>query len=466
KSIIQTKNNTVDAEKAGRKEHRQEAADTVNVGKNIYGMTLFIFAFLEKAKEKLQKQNRLSRSMASLAPESLTNISFKPPPAEFTVISCGPSVIQSLHKDLVQVLQKQIIERKVGVASFLRLNDMEEAAVLAKVKSLGISLELTQRQNAAAGNATKEEDMYVLRGLNKDVLSVLELINQAVQNALSEDLQAKEEATLALTVQWSIKDNDGSWHELSLRDNYSLEEAQLDGQPFVDVLNVAGIKFRVDVGAKTATDVSGQNYEVKRVESETALELPVQWEPMQDQVFKKVELQRSSVEYQNVASGFLKTAKYKIQKIERIQNLYLWHAFSICRQRILSKNGVANLGEYHLYHGTSAESCHCIERDRFDRSHAGKFGTLFGKGVYFAVAADYSARQFSPPDSSGYKRLYVARVLTGYYTKGNSTMSAAPARGPDPADCFDSLVDNVQTPTMYVIFHDDQAYPEYQITFV
>lgn len=57
-----------------------------------------------------------------------------------------------------------------------------------------------------------------------------------------------------------------------------------------------------------------------------------------------------------------------------MQNLYLWNAYSVCKQRILAKNGPAELGEKTLYHGTTAESCQCIERDRFDRGHAGKHG--------------------------------------------------------------------------------------------
>uniref|UniRef100_A0A3B5LL48 Poly [ADP-ribose] polymerase n=1 Tax=Xiphophorus couchianus TaxID=32473 RepID=A0A3B5LL48_9TELE len=159
-----------------------------------------------------------------------------------------------------------------------------------------------------------------------------------------------------------------------------------------------------------------------------------------------VELQPNSNEYQNVASDFLKTA-------------------NLCRQRILAKNGQAELGEKSLYHGTSAESCSCIERDRFDRSYAGAHATAYGRGVYFAVHAEYSAKGFSPPDQSGMKRLYVARVVTGRYTLGSSSMRAPPARGADPTDCFDSLVNNRQQPTMFIVFHDDQAYPEYLITF-
>lgn len=46
-----------------------------------------------------------------------------------------------------------------------------------------------------------------------------------------------------------------------------------------------------------------------------ALELPEHWEPMHQEVFKKVELQPNSSEYQDVARGFHKTAKNNIRKV-------------------------------------------------------------------------------------------------------------------------------------------------------
>ncbi|MED6253919.1 hypothetical protein ATANTOWER_008100 [Ataeniobius toweri] len=222
--------------------------------------------------------------------------------------------------------------------------------------------------------------------------------------------------------------------------------------------------FRSELESRCQQD--GQScLSLKGCAAPLALELPPHWEPMKGEAFKKVELQPNSPEYQEVAKGFHKTTQYNIQKIERVQNVYLWHAFSICRYRILSKNGEAELGEKLLYHGTSATSCNSIERDRFDRSYAGKHAAIYGKGVYFAVNASYSANKFSPADKSGLKRLYVARVLTGRYTVGHPAMKTPPPRGAEAADCFDSLVDNQQQPAIFVIFHDDQAYPEYLITF-
>lgn len=94
-------------------------------------------------------------------------------------------------------------------------------------------------------------------------------------------------------------------------------------------------------------------------------------------------------------------------------------------------------------------------------------GTAYGIGAYFAVEASYSANPaFSPPDNGGLRYMYVANVLTGRYTVGKASMKIPPSRsGSDPDDRFDSLVDNNQNPKMFVVFHDDQAYPSYLITF-
>ena len=44
-------------------------------------------------------------------------------------------------------------------------------------------------------------------------------------------------------------------------------------------------------------------------------------------------------------------------------------------------------------------------------------------------------------------------------------MITAPPKPHNPAELFDSVVDNMNAPGIYVIFHDAQAYPEYLIKF-
>ena len=60
--------------------------------------------------------------------------------------------------------------------------------------------------------------------------------------------------------------------------------------------------------------------------------------------------------------------------------------------------------------------------------------------------------------------MFLARVLVGTYTVGNPSMKSAPEI-PNTDRRYDSLVDNMISPNMFVIFPDDQAYPEYLIQF-
>ena len=92
--------------------------------------------------------------------------------------------------------------------------------------------------------------------------------------------------------------------------------------------------------------------------------------------------------------------------------------------------------------------------------------TVYGRGVYFARDASYSASdKYSTQDSNHNKHIFLVRVLTGEYAHGHSSDIQPPSRSSDDKDLYDSSVDDVQNPRIFVIFHDTQAYPEYLITF-
>ena len=60
--------------------------------------------------------------------------------------------------------------------------------------------------------------------------------------------------------------------------------------------------------------------------------------------------------------------------------------------------------------------------------------------------------------------MYQCKVLTGRTTKGCHTMRVLPKTSAGQT-AYDSATDDVRKPSMYVIFSDTQAYPEYLITF-
>uniref|UniRef100_A0A8C5JS33 Poly [ADP-ribose] polymerase n=1 Tax=Junco hyemalis TaxID=40217 RepID=A0A8C5JS33_JUNHY len=199
----------------------------------------------------------------------------------------------------------------------------------------------------------------------------------------------------------------------------------------------------------------------------TGLLLPPTWDPMENEQLKIVELKADSREYQDVQERFLQTCQsFRIEKIERVQNQYLWKNYQIKKCEIDKKNGHRN-NERLLFHGTSQESLTLINKKGFNRSYAGMHAANYGNGTYFAVNANYSAHDtYSRPDVNGKKYMYLARVLVGEYSLGiKGSITPAQKNVSNSVDLYDSSTDNVSHPSMFIIFNDIQAYPEYLITF-
>ena len=116
-----------------------------------------------------------------------------------------------------------------------------------------------------------------------------------------------------------------------------------------------------------------------------------------------------------------------------------------------------------LFHGTSSDVIDAICKHNFDHRCHGKNGTKYGKGSYFAVKASYSNNY-----CSGQTRfMFLARVLTGEFKQGDESLHRPPLKDPrNPAsDLYDSCVDNESSPSIFVIFNDEQCYPAYLITY-
>ena len=85
--------------------------------------------------------------------------------------------------------------------------------------------------------------------------------------------------------------------------------------------------------------------------------------------------------------------------------------------------------------------------------------------MYFARDAKYSL-DYAPAGVGGRRYMYLARVLVGQYCVGtDSTMIVPPPKNPSrPEILYESVVDNQGNPSIFVVFYDNQCYPEYLIT--
>ncbi|XP_006905628.1 poly [ADP-ribose] polymerase 15 isoform X1 [Pteropus alecto] len=235
-----------------------------------------------------------------------------------------------------------------------------------------------------------------------------------------------------------------------------------------------GISTRTVEHNLLSTDYSseGQNYaQETRIadeqEEDRRDDIPENWTDMNQRLTCVIQLQPGQSEYNMVKDKFFQTChSYRIEKIERIQNEFLWQSYQIKKKQMDIKNGLTD-NERILFHGTDANSVPHVNQHGFNRSHAGKNAVAYGKGTYFAVDASFSANdKYSRPDSNGRKHIYVVRVLTGLYTLGREGLITPPSKNPyDHTDLFDSVTDDIQHPKLFVVFFDNQAYPEYLITF-
>ena len=97
----------------------------------------------------------------------------------------------------------------------------------------------------------------------------------------------------------------------------------------------------------------------------------------------------------------------------------------------------------------------------FNRSFCGKHANFFGKGVYFARDASYSTYPlYCEPDAKGSQTVFLVRVVTGEFCKGVKNALTPDLRNAAKNQLYDSTVDNVRDPSIFVTYHDAQAYPE------
>ncbi|XP_075861057.1 protein mono-ADP-ribosyltransferase PARP10 isoform X2 [Microcebus murinus] len=182
------------------------------------------------------------------------------------------------------------------------------------------------------------------------------------------------------------------------------------------------------------------------------------------------QLAESTREFQEVVQAFYNTldavrSKIHIVRVERVSHLLLQQQYELHRERLLQYCERRPV-EQVLYHGTTAPAVPDICAHGFNRSFCGRNGTLYGQGVYFAKRASLSVQdQYSPPNADGHKAVFVARVLTGDYGQGHRGLRAPPLRASGHVLLrYDSAVDCLGQPSIFVIFHDTQALPTHLIT--
>ncbi|XP_015208757.2 protein mono-ADP-ribosyltransferase PARP12-like isoform X2 [Lepisosteus oculatus] len=192
--------------------------------------------------------------------------------------------------------------------------------------------------------------------------------------------------------------------------------------------------------------------------------IPSHWVqvPLLDFTHKLVHQSKSGEEYRQIETLFRRSmATSTIHKIQRIQNLYLWNVFQWQKDQMMKRNGGKTVNECFLFHGTEKSLIKAICEQNFDRGISGAHNA-YGIGNYFSRDASYFHNNSKP--TTGSRIMFVARVLVGDFSQGNSNYLHPPLKEGNSV-FYDSCVDSTSNPSVFVIFEKHQIYPEYLIEY-
>ncbi|KAK7886165.1 hypothetical protein WMY93_025786 [Mugilogobius chulae] len=211
--------------------------------------------------------------------------------------------------------------------------------------------------------------------------------------------------------------------------------------------------------------VSAAEVPTKRKRTTNPTAVPDYWDKTQisPTEHRCINLQSSSAEYKEIHNLFCQTMRgFDIVKIERIQNKAVWEAFQLQKNHMKNKNNGRPVTERKLFHGTDSSHVETICATNFDWRLCGVNGTAYGQGSYFARDAKYS---HSYTGTSHVRFMFVSRVLVGEFTRGSSEYKRPPSKDGGNVNLYDSCVDNIMNPSIFVVFEKQQIYPEYVLQY-
>eukprot|EP01084_Bolivina_argentea_P316247 548130_1 len=276
-------------------------------------------------------------------------------------------------------------------------------------------------------------------------------------------------------VQWQWRENNGKWVSYNKEISQKIEQLQ-NNQYYTYTFSGNNQTYKITKKSKSIAKQINISSNVSRNARRIVhhgsiineIEYPEWWD-MENIVYKTpklVQLDLTTYTAEEVQINFNKTANNKkIIKIESVQNQMLYDKYWFERKILLkSFDGVVDkLNERTLYHGAGQEiTMREIETGGFRKEFSNT--ALFGKGSYFARDASYSVNYCS--NSNGIRKMFVCKVICGESAKGNKKyeLSSWPKKQSDGL-IYDSLVDNLSNPTIFVIHKDSRVYPMFIIHF-
>uniref|UniRef100_A0A803TB86 Poly [ADP-ribose] polymerase n=1 Tax=Anolis carolinensis TaxID=28377 RepID=A0A803TB86_ANOCA len=364
---------------------------------------------------------------------------FKTQERQFPSISFPPLGIEELHlpkDDVAEIMVEEVIRfakdrrnAKLKVYSFaaeLMKNSNFSVQTNAECESNGPSVELIGH----SCESLEEAALWL-----KDIIKVEESHRIVIRNSNILNLGSGQPVELSY-----LQKHFGITIMESLTDEGAALE--IEGSPRAVIDATFAVEFMLQTTAKQeppATDGMTNKYCYQVIPIESYL-----------QKFKDKEKQ-------------LEKAGLRVLKIEKICNPLLESAFQRIKRKIEGKNTGMPVC-HRLYHHVPAQYCSLVCKTGFQKTYSSQ-DQKYGAGIYF----NKNPRSLVTTTKEKCEMdhlicLFEAEVVTGSYTRGSRSYVAPPSLSASSMKLYDSVVDNIHNPEIFVIFNREQALPLYLLT--